>query len=243
MPCGGILTVAARNKALSNKNALSLPPGPYVRLRIADQGCGISEDDLKRIFDPYFTTKSAGHGLGLASAYSIISRHGGHIGVGSVVGKGTTFTIYLPSTGKVYSKHRANSGVRAAGEHQGGSILVMDDDEKIRDIASSMLTHLGYEVTACAGGEEAVELYKASVKSETPYLMVIMDLTIPGGLGGKQAAEQILSLFPKACLVVSSGYSNDPIMSDYRQYGFSGAIAKPYDMPAFEEVLNSVFAH
>jgi two-component system, cell cycle sensor histidine kinase and response regulator CckA len=116
----------------------------------------------------------------------------------------------------------------------------MDDDEMIREIASSMLTHLGYEVTTCVSGEEAIELYKTSMDSGVPFLVVIMDLTIPGGLGGKQAAEQILFLFPKACLVVSSGYSNDPIMSNYREYGFSAAIAKPYNIHNFKEVLGSV---
>ena len=240
MPGGGILTISAQNEVLDGNNTSSLPPGSYIRLVFADQGCGISDDTLKRIFDPYFTTKSAGIGLGLSSVHSIVSRHGGHIAVSSAVGKGTTFTIRLPSVGKVYTDYQADVAKQATGEHKGGSILVMDDDEMIRDIASSMLTHLGYEVMICAGGEEAVELYKTSMESGLPFLMVIMDLTIPGGLGGKQAAEQILSLFPKACLVVSSGYSNDPVMSNYRDYGFSGAIAKPYNIHNFKEVLGSL---
>ena len=161
MPGGGILTVAARNEVLTEKNPLSLPPGSYIRLTFADQGCGISNDILKRIFDPYFTTKSAGIGLGLSSVHSIVSRHGGHIGVESVIGKGTTFTIHLPSMGK--TEEQADAVVELTAEHRGGSILVMDDDQMVRDIASLMLTHLGYEATLCAGGEEAVELYTASV--------------------------------------------------------------------------------
>ena len=220
-----------------------LPPGSYIRLTFTDQGCGISDDILTRIFDPYFTTKSAGIGLGLSSVHSIVNRHGGHIEAVSAVGKGTTFTIHLPSIGKVFTEYQEEVAMQATGEHTGGSILVMDDDEMIRDVASSMLTHLGYEVTICADGEEAVELYKTSMKSGAPFVMAIMDLTIPGGLGGKQAAEQILSLFPKACLVVSSGYSNDPIMSNYREHGFSGAIAKPYNIHNFKEVLGLLLTH
>ncbi|GEM_PF-3970372 len=243
MPGGGELTVTAQNEILADKNSLSLPPGEYIRLTFADQGCGISADDLKRIFDPYFTTKSTGNGLGLASVHSIIKRHDGYIGVNSTVGKGTTFIIYLPSLGEVDKIFQTDITPQETGGHKGGSILVMDDEEMIRDIAAAMLTHLGYEVTTCASGEKAIELYKASVESGTPFLTVIMDLTIPGGLGGKEAAEQILSFFPKACLLVSSGYSNDPIMSNFQEYGFSGAIAKPYNIHEFEEVLGSLPAH
>lgn len=119
----------------------------------------------------------------------------------------------------------------------------MDDEEMIRDIAATIFTHLGYEVTTCAGGDEAVELYNNSIESGTPFLAVIMDLTIPGGLGGKEAAEKILSIFPEACLIVSSGYSNDPIISNYKEYGFSGAIAKPYNIHEVETVLNSLLNH
>ena len=239
MPRGGVLNVTARNEELFENNALSLPLGTYVRLSFADQGCGISEEDLKMIFDPYFTTKSAGVGLGLSSVHSIVNRHGGHVGVSSTVGKGTTFTIHLPSLGKAYTEYQAEVTVQITGEHKGGSILVMDDDEMIREVASSMLTHLGCQVTICASGEEVVELYRNSVRSGAPFSLVIMDLTIPGGLGGKEAAEQILSFFPKARLAVSSGYSNDPIMSNYKAYGFIGAIAKPYSIDKLRDALHS----
>ncbi len=240
MPGGGVLTVTAQNVLLDNNSALSLLPGPYICLTFADQGCGISDDTLKRIFDPYFTTKSAGIGLGLSSVHSIVKRHGGHIGVDSAVNKGTIFTIHLPSIGKVFTEYQEDATVQTPVECKGGSILVMDDDEMIRAVASSMLTHLGYEVTICASGEEAVGLYRTSMESGTPFVTAIMDLTIPGGLGGKQAAEQILTFYPKACLVVSSGYSNDPVMSNYWEHGFSGAIAKPYNIHKFEEVLGAL---
>ncbi len=240
MPGGGTLNISAHNAILPNSNILSLPSGTYIRLTFTDHGCGIPESDLKNIFDPYFTTKSAGNGLGLASTQSIVSRHGGHIGVNSTVGRGTTFTIHLPALGETYSAYQADSVTQTMGEQRGGSILVMDDEEIIRDMTSEMLHHLGYQVATCENGREAIELYNAAIESGTPFSAVIMDLTIPGGMGGKEAAVQILASNPKACLIVSSGYSNDPIMSDYHSYGFSGAIAKPYKVMEFGQLLSSM---
>ena len=240
MPGGGVITFAAQNEVLIDNNTLSLPPGPYLRFTIADQGCGIPEDDLTRIFDPYFTTKSTGTGLGLASVHSIVNRHRGNITVKSTVGQGTTFTIYLPSIGQIYKQYKDDVVQQEAEHRKGSSILIMDDEEMIREVASSMLVHLGYEVTVCADGEDAVELFKKSIESGVPYSIVIMDLTIPGGLGGKEAAERILSFYPGACLVVSSGYSNDPIISKYQEYGFKGAITKPYNINNFRGVLESL---
>lgn len=240
MPTGGTLTIIGRNETLNDHNKLSLTPGEYLRLIFADQGCGIPGDDITKIFDPYFTTKSTGNGLGLASAYSIITKHGGCINVSSVVGEGTTFTIYLPSLGETYSLDQVNALPLEHNTKIGNSVLVMDDDAIVREIAESMLKHLGYEVTTCVDGDEAVELYKQASKSDTPYYAVIMDLTIPGGLGGKQAAKKILEEFPKAFLIVSSGYSNDSVMSHYKDYGFIGAINKPYSINDFKTVLNSL---
>jgi len=242
MPGGGMLTVSARNDHLSARNDMSLNPGPYIRLTFADQGCGIPVEDLKKIFDPYFTTKSTGNGLGLASSYSIISRHRGHIGASSTVGKGTVFTIHLPSLGRPYSTELAGTPGHESGDNPGGSVLVMDDEEIIRHLATGILCHLGYKVTTCASGEQAVELYAAAEESGTPFDAVIMDLTIPGGMGGRQTAERILSRFPRACLIASSGYSNDPIISNCRDYGFRDAIAKPYNIGEIERVLCSLLS-
>jgi PAS domain S-box-containing protein len=239
---GGELTVSAQNEALGDDNPLALPPGTYVRLTFADQGCGIAEEDLKKIFDPYFTTKLAGIGLGLASTHSIISRHGGLIGVTSTAGKGTTFTIHLPSIGQTYAKYQTDSGTQTAGVHAGGAILVMDDEEMIRGMATNMLEYLGYQVATCENGAEAITQYKAARESSAPFAAVILDLTIPGGMGGKETAEQILATDPNACLIVSSGYSNDPIMADYGTYGFCGAVAKPYNITEFGQLLSRLLS-
>ena len=242
MPGGGALTVTGQNENLASPNSMNLPGGSYVRLSFTDHGCGISDGDLKRIFDPYFTTKLSGAGLGLASAHSIVNRHGGHIGASSVPGTGTNFTIHLPSIGEAHGRHQTGAAAQSVSEHSGGSILVMDDEEIIREMTAEILGYLGYQATACVNGTETVALYRAAAESGAPFSAVIMDLTIPGGMGGKGAAEQILSFDPAACLIVSSGYSNDPIMSDYVSYGFSGAIAKPYNMAEFEKLLSSMLS-
>ncbi len=242
MPGGGTLTISAEDVSLPQNNLLGLAAGTYLRMKLQDEGCGIPLENQEKIFDPYFSTKITGTGLGLASAFSIILRHNGHISVSSVIGKGTIFTIYLPSVDTSTLEHLPASSPNSHCQ-RGASILVMDDEEMIRDIAATMLSYLGYEVTTCTSGEEAVELYKASIASEAPFWAVIMDLTIPGGLGGRQAAEQILAISPQASLIVSSGYSNDPIMANYRDYGFLGAIAKPYNINEFEQVLGSLPIH
>ena len=239
MPKGGRLNITLGNSCMAANNKLGLVAGPYAKIALQDEGCGIPPEIKEKIFDPYFTTKAQGTGLGLASAYSIIHRHKGHIAVNSVVNQGSVFTIYLPSLGKSHADHFLAPPEKTFPRH-GGSILVMDDEELIRNLAELLLTHLGYTVTSCTDGEEAIELYRQSVGSQSPYKAVIMDLTIPGGLGGKQTAERILSRFPTACLIVSSGYSQDPIMADYQKYGFCGAIVKPYSIKDFDQVLGSL---
>lgn len=239
MPGGGALTVSARNVTLSDNNIMALTPGTYTCLTFTDEGCGIPDAYLNKIFDPYFTTKVSGNGLGLASSHSIITKHGGHISASSIVDRGTTFTIHLPSIGETISGYQSEFVTQTSIDHSGGSILVMDDEEMIRELATGMLEEIGYQVTTCNDGTAAIRYYKAARESGAPFSAVIMDLTIPGGIGGKEAAEAILAVDPTARLIVSSGYSNDPIMSDYSTYGFAGAIAKPYRICELAQILRS----
>jgi len=240
MPGGGTMTVRAGKATLAEKNSFALPAGEYITLDFEDEGPGIPEQDQKRIFDPYFTTKPKGSGIGLSSAHSIVKKHGGHIKVQSTLGAGTKIILYLPSLGFAVSEQPSGKEAAVAGTHQGGTILVMDDELMVRDIARQMLSRLGYQVTTCNSGEEAVDLYRAAKDAGNPFVAAIMDLTIPGGMGGKEAARQILAIDPSACLIVSSGYSNDPVVADYSSYGFSASLAKPYLYDELEQMLLSL---
>lgn len=226
MENGGYLKVIAENCIVTGDDNLPLKEGRYVAISFNDQGDGIPEDILPRIFDPYFTTKKKGSGLGLATSYSIIKKHGGHIGVSSEQGAGTNFVVYLPASKKAAAvkKDRTEKPPASAG----GRVLVMDDEEIVQDVATSILTSLGYWVTIAAEGGEAVRLYKEAKKKGAPFDAVILDLTVPGGIGGGEAVKELLQLDPRARVLVSSGYSYDPIMANYREYGFSGVIQKPY---------------
>ncbi|WP_163340778.1 PAS domain-containing sensor histidine kinase [Desulfopila sp. IMCC35008] len=240
MPGGGTLTVAARNTTLSEGNRLSLPVGEYVRFTFEDEGFGIPQSIISKVFDPYFTTKPSGNGLGLASAFSIVTKHGGHIDISSAEAEGTLITVFLPSTAHVYSNEKDQDFPVEYGGQNDGAVLVMDDEAVVLEIAESILKHLGYSVTTCDEGEKAVELYRQAFKSKNPFFIVILDLTIPGGMGGKETAKKILTEFPEARLIVSSGYSNDPILSQYGDHGFIGAIKKPYSLNEFAASLRQI---
>jgi len=244
MPDGGVLRIVAENAQLTADSGAPLPPGPYVCLKLIDTGCGIATEVLERVFEPYFSTKAAGSGLGLASAYSIVTRHGGAIAVESTVGRGSLFTLHLPAT---QAAPAAELPPTAAPHPQPGSalrprVLVMDDEAAICDIAAATLEYLGYQAETCADGAAATQLYEASLAAGSPYAAVIMDLTIPGGMGGKEAARRMLNRHPGARLIVSSGYSDDPIMADFRMYGFCGVLAKPYKVAELDQVLKAVSA-
>ncbi len=226
MAGGGIIEVGIENVTVTCQNDLSLTEGRYVKISIRDHGVGIPEKHLHKIFDPYFTTKQKGSGLGLASVYSIIKNHGGYIGVESEVGVGTTFQIYIPASENELPEIMERNGFLNAGS---GKILVMDDDEIIREMAAEILGHLGYNSVICCDGNEAIKLYRQAIAAKEPFAAAIMDLTIPGGMGGKEAAAWILEIDPDAVLIVSSGYSDDPVIANFRQYGFSGVVPKPFD--------------
>jgi CheY-like chemotaxis protein len=232
MPNGGVLQVAAVALELVPDSVLvkaanfRLHPGAYIKITIDDDGIGVSPENIDKLFDPYFTTKPKGHGLGLTIAYSIIARHNGAIMVDSTVGKGTRFTIVLPS-----ATTQQPSGENEQPQEQpqpGGRILVMDDEPVVRTVLIKLLGIVGYDVVCTASGQEALEVYQAAVRSGLPFKTVILDLTIPGGMGGKETVLKLLEFDPAARVIVTSGYSNDPIMADYQEHGFCGAIAKPF---------------
>ncbi|GFO65599.1 PAS domain S-box protein [Geomonas paludis] len=241
MPGGGVLTVIAQNAPLPAGNDLGLAPGDYVKISFIDQGCGIPYEDQKLIFDPYYSTKPGGSGLGLASVHSIVIKHGGRVEVASKPGAGTTLTFYLPSVGEVVPEEEAPQPERP-GKPGEGTVLVMDDEEAIRTLTRDMLQYLGYQVVTCADGEEAVRLYREAAQAGKPFAVAIMDLTIPAGMGGKEAAQQILAFDPAARLIVSSGYSNDPVMAEHADYGFCAAVIKPYRCDELQQALERVLS-
>jgi PAS domain S-box-containing protein len=239
MPDGGTVRVAAANCRVAEDEIPSLVPGDYVRITVADQGAGIPPEHRDRIFDPFFTTKESGTGLGLTSIYSIVRKHGGQVLVASAAGGGARFDVYLPASREgVHCEETVSEGpVPVGGE---GSIVVMDDEPLIRDVAVEMLSMLGYEARTCADGEALLELYRAAIDEGCRPDAIIMDLTIPGGMGGLEAASRILAIDPAAKLIVSSGYSNDAVMANHREYGFLAAVSKPFRLTDLEDALGQI---
>lgn len=242
MPEGGRVEITARNvHAPASDLPQILAHGPYVEIAITDRGVGIPEKDFLRIFDPYFTTKEKGSGLGLATSYSIMANHNGLIDVRSEVGKGTTFLLYLPATGAMPRDEQVKPAAAAAAGPR-GRVLVMDDEPVIRDVAKELLTALGHEVEFASHGGEAVEKYQAAQRSGKPFDVVILDLTIRGGMGGAEAVRRLREIDPAVKAIVSSGYSGDAVIANHREQGFQAFLKKPYDIDALQDTLNSVLA-
>lgn len=240
MPNGGMVQIKTENMTIESETAIPIhaAPGRYVKITVKDQGIGISDRHISKIFDPYFTTKQTGSGLGLATVYSIIKKHDGDIAVYSKVDQGTIFDIYLPAASKDYKK----TAVVSESTHQGhGRILIMDDQEPLLNMAGRMLNILGYETTHTTDGSQAIEKYREAYLSQNPFDLVILDLTVPGGMGGAKTIPELIKIDPAVKAVVSSGYSNDPIMANYQEYGFCGVIPKPYTIPQLAELLNRIF--
>jgi PAS domain S-box-containing protein len=236
MPQGRLINITAHNIDYSG-DRLPLKEGRYVRITVEDEGIGIPQEHIARIFDPYFTTKQKGSGLGLAVVYSIIKSHNGYIDVESQLGKGTRFHVYIPASPKRVEGERVERKKIWSGE---GRVLIMDDEGIIRNAAGRALVRIGYEVEYAKDGAEAIELYTRAKDKNRPFDVVIMDLTVPGGMGGKEAIEKLISIDPDVRAIVSSGYSNDSVMSEYRRYGFKGVLSKPYSIGELTDTLHKV---
>ncbi len=237
MPEGGTISVSVRNLRVTKADALPMAEGDYSKISIKDQGLGISEEHLLKIFDPYFTTKQVGSGLGLATSYSIVKRHDGHIEVESKLAAGTTFHVYLPASSGAVLSEKKEETQPVTGK---GRILIMDDEKNIRNFVTKALRKIGYECETANHGLEAIELYKQARESGHPFEAAIMDLTIPGGMGGKETIKRLLEIDPEARAIVSSGYSNDPVIANYEKHGFKGYMAKPYTIQEISMVLHEV---
>jgi len=237
MPKGGTIQVRFENVAIDMNTDLPLRAGNYVKISVEDEGIGIPEEHLQKIFDPYFTTKQKGSGLGLATAYSVIKRHDGCIAVESGSGIGTIFYIYLPATDKKIFETRELGKKLLPGK---GRVLVMEDEEIIRLILGKMLMEIGYEAEFSVDGEQAIKLYKKAKNMGKAFDAVLIDLTIRGGMGGTECIKNLLEIDPEVKAIVSSGYSDDPVISNYREFGFKNIITKPYRIEELSEILYKV---
>src|SRR5438876_2489841 len=242
MPNGGTLRVNCENFRYNGNTDLAipdLPPGDYIRIRIHDEGVGIPDQYLKRIFDPYFTTKPKGSGLGLATAYSIIKNHNGLITAESEIHFGSTFTVYLPAALQEEIPVET-PGIISQPVLGTGRVLVVDDEEAIRTLVNLTLTRFGYEVMQAETALEGVNLYRQQLEKAERFDAVILDLTLPGGMGGKEALKKLIEIDPTVNAIVSSGYATDATMSRYQDFGFRGVIAKPYEAAELGKIVHDV---
>lgn len=237
MPDGGVIRLSLRSHRCEADTLPPLAAGDYLKLSIADTGEGIAPDHLLRVFEPFFTTKEHGTGLGLATVYSVMQKHRGHVAVESALGRGTTFHLWLPTA---QTEPVPAPAVVTALEPLRGRVLFMDDEEPIRVMTQTLLERLGLQPTLTSDGGEAVRQYVLARMSGQPFDVVIMDLTVPGAMGGAAAMKEILKLDPTARGIVSSGYSSDPVMANYREHGFRGSVPKPYRVADFARTLREV---
>ena len=237
MPEGGVIRTGAENVSGDEVKNTPLKPGRYVRISVTDHGIGIPKRHFHKIFDPFFTTKQKGSGLGLATSFTIVKNHEGHIQVESEVGVGTTVRVFLPASHVESASSERTERQARRGE---GRVLLVEDEALIRESASEALRRLGYDVTSAEDGTEGIRLYQEAMKGGKAIDVVLLDLTIPGGMGGEEAVRGLLGIDPKAKVIASSGYSNDPVMANYRAYGFREVIIKPYRIDDLAEALHKV---
>ena len=237
MPTGGALTINAKNiPASKSKNERDT-----IVLTIGDSGIGMSQEVQSKIFDPYFTTKTDGNGLGLSMVYSIIDKHKGSISVESTPGKGTTFSIVLRARNSAHHKTELPLTTSVNESSNGLKILLIEDDHVLQDVLTGILCEIGHSVDVTSEGKTGTALYQKTFNSTAPYQLVISDLTIPGGMGGKEAVQKILEIDPSAKVIATSGYAMDPIMAQYEDFGFKGRIAKPFRLQDVQGEIERVF--
>jgi PAS domain S-box-containing protein len=243
MPHGGQITVTAENVSESEQRweyALRVNSGPYVRISIADTGIGIPREHIGKIFDPYFSTKQKGSGLGLATTYSIVKNHGGFFSVDSTLGRGTKVEINLPAAPSRQPVEAVPSPAHAEGGRQ--RILVMDDESSVRTLAINMLEYLGYEAEVAEGGTSAIERFAAALKAGRPFDIVMLDLIVPGDIGGKEAVGRLMGIDPTVKAILVSGFAQDSVLSEYRDFGFQAVITKPFTLQELNDTLRTVSA-
>jgi PAS domain S-box-containing protein len=233
----GTVLVSAENRAIRAGEMHALAAGNYVALAIADSGVGIPAEYRLRIFDPYFTTKRDGRGLGLAVSHSVVTNHRGAITVDSQEGQGSIFTVYLPIAEGASIGPQAATAALVSGR---GRILIMDDEESVRQVAEKIVRSLGYDAASARDGREAIDCWREARAKGQPFDVAIMDLTVPGGMGGCEALRELLAIDPEAKAVVSSGYCQDPVMANYRDYGFADVLAKPYNVLDVSRTLSAL---
>jgi two-component system cell cycle sensor histidine kinase/response regulator CckA len=237
MPKGGTITIKTENITVTPHDGIPLPEGNYVKIAVLDEGIGIPQEHISRIYDPYFTTKQKGSGLGLATSYSIVKNHGGFITVESELGMGTIFYIYLPASDReIPTEEKSHHIVRSCK----GKVLLMDDEESVLEPTKETLAYLGYEVVKAIDGVEAVELYRNAHQQKEPFDVVIVDLTVRGRMGGTETIEKLLEIDPHVTAIVSSGYCNHPVLENFAEHGFKGVITKPYTIDELSETLHTI---
>jgi len=243
MPAGGVLDVSLFNTAVSEKQIPNIPAGDYVVLSIKDRGVGIGPDIIGRIFEPYFTTKKDGNGLGLVSTKSIVTAHKGYIFVESTPSLGTEFKVYIPRSSSELNlniRDEVDEEQTMSPVHDGGRILVMDDMQGMMMVAGEILKTLGYDVGYSTNGGEAIDAYKAAKEAGDPYVAVVFDLTVPGGMGGEEACQRLLEYDPDLIAIASSGYTNSNVMEDFESAGFKAVVPKPYRITEMSMALSRV---
>ncbi len=246
MPRGGVVRISLHNEELAEGKPPALAAGRYLRLALADSGEGIKPDLVSRIFDPYFSTRRGGSGLGLATVYSIVKKHEGHIEVQSTPGRGTTFFLWLPATDARAAVSNPPFGTGSSHPLAGARparVLLMDDEESIRKIGTAVLQHMNLEATAVAEGAEAVRAFQDARAAGRPFDLLILDLTIPGGMGGREAIAAIRAIDPEVPAIVSSGYSNDPVLAEFGRYGFQAMVSKPYEVEKLGATIRRLLAN